>query len=123
MVKTKMLRKRRVFSSNLQTSRKKRRSESFKVTLRDNVGITTFSPTEKLKDIKLIGAAIMECLIENDPKGAMEAIETHLEAMNKSAFLKEAAIPRSTMYKLFKTKNPTLKTLAKVMHTAHYFKA
>jgi predicted transcriptional regulator len=84
------------------------------------VGITAFSPTEKLRDIKLIGAAIMECLIDNDPKGAMEAIETHLEAMNKSAFLKEAGVPRSTMYKLFKTKNPTIKTLAKIIYAAHH---
>jgi predicted transcriptional regulator len=89
--------------------------------LRDNVGITAFSPTKKLKDIKLIGAAIMECLIENDPNGAMEAIKTHLEAMNKSAFLEEADIPRSTMYKLFKTKNLTIKTLAKIMYAAHHF--
>ncbi len=61
----------------------------------------------------------MECLIENDPEGVMEVIETHLEALNKSSFLKEAGIPRSTMYKLFKTKNPTIKTLAKIMHTAY----
>ena len=50
----------------------------------------------------------------------MEAIETHLEAMNKSAFFKEAGVPRSTMYKLFKMKNPTIKTLAKIMHAAHH---
>ncbi len=119
MVKTKTSRKRRVFSSRQRTSRIKSRDETFEFTLRDNVGITAFSPTEKLKDIKLIGTAIMECLIENDPKGAMEAIKTHLEVMNKSAFLKEAKVPRSTMYKLFKTKNPTIKTLAKIIHAAH----
>jgi DNA-binding phage protein len=120
MGKTRTLRKRRTFSSKPRVSRKKRRDESFDITLRDNVGITAFSPTEKLKDINLIGSAIMECLIENDPQGAMEAIKTHLEAMNKTAFLKEAGIPRSTMYKSLKTKNPTLKTLAKIMYVAHH---
>ncbi len=120
MVKTKLLRKRRIFSSKPLISLKKRNNKAFEISLRDSVGITSFSPTEKLRDIKLIGAAIMECLIENDPKGAMEAIETHLEAMNKSAFLKEAGVPRSTMYKLFKMKNPTIKTLAKIMYTAHH---
>jgi DNA-binding phage protein len=88
--------------------------------LREGVGITEFSPTEQLKDIKLIGSAIMECLIENDSEGVMEVIETHLEAMNKSSFLKEAGIPRSTLYKLFKTKNPTIKTLAKIIHAAYH---
>ncbi len=120
MAKTKILRRRRAFSSKPRISHKKRRDKPFEITLRDNVGATAFSPTEKLKDIKLIGAAIMECLIENDPKGAMEAIETHLEAMNKSAFLKEAGVPRSTMYKLLKTKNPTIKTLAKILYTVHH---
>jgi DNA-binding phage protein len=120
MVKTKTLRERRIFSSKPRVSRRKRRDESFGITLRDNIGIKEFSPTEKLRDIKLIGAAIMECLIENDPKGAMKAIETHLEAMNKSAFLKEAGVPRSTMYKLFKMKNPTIKTLAKIIYAVHH---
>ena len=120
MGKPRTLHKRRAFSSRPRVSRKKRNNESFDVALRDNVGITSFSPTEKLKDINLIGAAIMECLVENDPAGAMEAIKTHLEAMNKTAFLKEAGIPRSTMYKSLKTKNPTLKTLAKIMYVAHH---
>lgn len=114
-----MSRKRRVFSSKPRASRK-RRDESFEISLRDDAGITTFSPTAKLKDIKLIGTAIMECLIENDPQGAMEAIETHLEAMNKSKFLKEAGVPRSTMYKMLKMKNPTIKTLAKVLYAAYH---
>ena len=82
--------------------------------------VMTFSPTEKLRDVKLIGAAIMECLIENDPAGVMEMIESHLEAINKTKFLKDAGIPRSTMYKLLKMKNPTIKTLAKIMHAAHH---
>ena len=103
--------------------RKKGTTKSFEITLRDDVGIREFSPTEKLRDIKLIGAAVMECLIDNDPAGAIEAIETHLEAINKSKFLKEAGIPRSTMYKLFTMKNPTIKTLAKILYAAHHSRA
>lgn len=122
MVKTRMLRRRKIFSSKPRIFRRKRRGESFEISLRNDVGITAFSPTEKLKDIKLIGAAIMECLINNDPKGIMEAIETHLEAINKSKFLKEAGIPRSTMYKSMKMKNPTIKTLAKIVYASHHSK-
>jgi hypothetical protein len=72
MVKTKPLRKRKI-------SLRKRSNDAFNITLRDDIGITFYSPTEKLKDIKLIGAAIIECLVENNPDGAMDAIETHLE--------------------------------------------
>ncbi len=88
--------------------------------MRDDVGITAFDPVETLGDIKLIGAAIMECLIDNDPDGVMEVVESHLEAINKSKFLKEAGVPRSTMYNLMKMKNPTIKTLAKIMYVAHH---
>ncbi len=89
------------------------------VSLRDDADVSVFSPTESLKDIKLIGTAIMQHLIANDPSGVMETIETHLEALNKSKFSKEAGVPRSTIYKLFKMKNPTIKTLAKILHAAY----
>ena len=88
--------------------------------MRDDIGITAFNPAETLEDIKLIGAAIMECLIENDPDGVMEVVESHLEAINKSKFLKEAGVPRSTMYNLLRMKNPTIRTLAKIMYVAHH---
>lgn len=87
--------------------------------MRDDVGIARFDPSQKLMDVKLIGAAIMECLIDNDPDGIMEVIESHLEALNKSKFLKDAGLPRSTMYQLFKRKNPTIQTLAKIVHAAY----
>lgn len=120
MARIKMLHKRRGFSSKQRMSRKRKSRDAFNLSLKNDIGITTFSPTKKLGDIKLIGTAIMECLINNDPKGVMEAIETHLEAINKSEFIKEAGIPRSTMYKILKTQNPTIKTLAKIVSTAHH---
>ncbi|HEV8052219.1 MAG TPA: hypothetical protein VGP47_06980 [Parachlamydiaceae bacterium] len=76
-------------------------------------------PIANLLDPNLIGSAIMQCLIENDPEGVMEVIEDYLYAVNKSKFLKEAEVPRSTMYQLLKRKNPTIKTLAKIMHATH----
>ncbi len=56
-------------------------------------------------------------LILND---VMEIIEDYLYALNKSNFLKKADIPRSTMYQLLKRKNPTIKTLAKIMYATHH---
>jgi predicted transcriptional regulator len=46
----------------------------------------------------------------------IEAIEAHLDALNKLQFSKDTEIPRSTLYYFSKTRNPTLKTLARVVH-------
>ncbi|MBI3508603.1 MAG: hypothetical protein HY069_03065 [Chlamydiia bacterium] len=119
MAKIKTFRKRRTFSSRPSKLARKRRDKSYDISLREDRNIEPLHAAEKLQDIHLIGTAVMQCLIANDPDGAMDAIESHLEAMNLSRFLKQAKIPRSTMYKLFKTKNPTIKTLAKIVSTAH----
>lgn len=119
MGKTKISQRRKVFTSKPRKSRKKR-GESLEVSLREDVGITEFDPAKQLLDVKLIGQAIVECLIANDPEGVMEIIEGHISCFNKSKFLKEAKVPRSTMYQLLKKKNPTIKTLAKIMYATHH---
>lgn len=91
-----------------------------KVTIREDANVTEVDPIANLLDPDLIGSAIMQCLIENDPEGVMEIIEDHLYALNKSKFLREADVPRSTMYQLLKRKNPTIKTLAKIMYATHH---
>ncbi len=90
------------------------------VEIREDVGITEVDPVANLLDPDLIGSAIMQCLIENDPEGVMEIIESHLYALNKSKFLREANVPRSTMYQLLQRRNPTIKTLAKIMYATHH---
>lgn len=45
----------------------------------------------------------------------MEVIGIYLDTHNKSKLLKEKNIPRSTLYSNLKAKNPTLKTLAKLI--------
>lgn len=90
------------------------------VRIREDMGITEVDPIANLLDPNLIGSAIMQCLIENDPEGVMEIIESHLYALNKSKFLREANIPRSTMYQLLQRRNPTIKTLAKIMYATHH---
>lgn len=95
-------------------------NKTAEVTLREDANITEVDPVANLLDPDLIGSAIMQCLIENDPEGVMEIIEDYLYALNKSKFLKEADVPRSTMYQLLKRKNPTIKTLAKIMYATHH---
>ena len=94
-------------------------AESNHVRIREGIGITELDPNKELADPDLIGSAIVQCLIENDPDGVIEIIQWHLQAINKSKFLNEADVPRSTMYQLFKRKNPTVRTLAKIMHATH----
>lgn len=74
------------------------------------------NPLKTLLNEKIIAQAFWECLKENDPEGAMEVISAHLYALNKAHFAKEADIPRSTLYHSLRSKNPTMKTVAKLIH-------
>lgn len=67
-------------------------------------------------DEKLIGQAIWECLKNGDSEGVVEVIQIYLDAVNKTEIAKETKMARSTMYHTFKSKNPTIKTLAKLIH-------
>ena len=75
-----------------------------------------YNPTKVLMDEQLIANAIWECLKDNDPDGVIEILEAHLSAKNKSQLAKEHNLPRTTFYHAFKSKNPTLHTLAKLVH-------
>lgn len=75
-----------------------------------------YSPTKKLLDEDFIAQAVWECLKNNDPQGVVEIIESHLEAVNKVKAAQMANLSRATMYHAFKGKNPTIKTLAKLVN-------
>lgn len=75
-----------------------------------------YSPTKDLLNEQLIAKAIWECLKENDPDGVIEILETHLKTKNKKHLAETHEIPRTTIYHAFKSKNPTLHTLAKLVH-------
>jgi predicted transcriptional regulator len=80
------------------------------------VKLAKHDPFKALLDEKLIAQAFWECLKENDPEGALEVISAHVNAVNKVQFSKESEIPRSTVYHIMKSKNPTLRTVAKLIH-------
>ena len=75
-----------------------------------------YSPTQRLLDETFIAQAIWECLKNNDPEGVVEMIEAHLEAVNKVKAAEHAELSRATMYNAFRGKNPTVKTLAKLVN-------
>lgn len=84
--------------------------------LKKGTGIRQSDPTEELLDEELIGRAIWECLKSGDSEGIVEVIRIYLEAVNKTQVARESEIARSTMYYTLKSKNPTVKTLAKLVH-------
>ena len=111
MVKEKTSVKRRKFSVN--TSRRKK-VPSLK--LKKGTGVRKSNPREELLNEELIGRAIWECLKDGDSEGVIEVIRIYLEAVNKTQIAKESEMARSTMYHTLKSKNPTVKTLAKLVH-------
>lgn len=85
--------------------------------LKQGARVKEINPTEELLNEDLIGRAIWECLKEGDSDGVREVIATYLNAVIKTHVAKEASVARSTIYSLKKKgSNPTVKTLAKLVH-------
>lgn len=79
-----------------------------------------WSPTAEILNPKNLADLVAECLINNDPEGVIEAIEVYLETieMVKTKMAKKSSLSRATLYHTLKNKNPTIKTLAKIIHAA-----
>lgn len=107
MVKTKISRKPRVSSEGLK-----------KINLSKARGVRKLHPTKELLDREQTGLAILECLENNDPDGAIEVIGIYLAIVNKTRFREAIDLPKSTIYSIYKHRNPTLKTLAKVLYAS-----
>ncbi len=74
------------------------------------------NPSDYLTNSDNLGKAIVECLEKNDPEGVMEVIAIYLEAVNKTKLSKNNNLHRQTLYAALKHRNPTIKTLAKIMN-------
>lgn len=81
-------------------------------------GLNKSHPLKDLTNEHQISMAIFECLLNNDPEGAMEMIEIYLIAVNKATIRQKTRLPKSTMYSALKHRNPTIKTLAKIMYAS-----
>ena len=107
MVKAKTSRRQKVFSKNTPSKKVKM-----------NLGVDAYDPTKALLDEERIGRAVWECLKNDDPEGVMEVIQIHLDSVNKTKLAEEANISKTTLYHAFRSKNPTIKTLAKLIHAS-----
>jgi DNA-binding phage protein len=83
---------------------------------KETPGFVDYSPTEQILDETFIAKAVWECLKNNDTDGILEIIEAHLEIVNKVNAAHKTELSRSTMYNALKGKNPTIKTLAKLVN-------
>lgn len=70
------------------------------------------------KDKVLVGQALLESLIDNDAESFMDILDTFIR-VNKKRVAEDARISRATVQNAFsKDGNPTLKTIAKIVHKA-----
>src|SRR3990167_7491572 len=76
------------------------------------------NPQEFFKDDKVIAQALLRCLMDNDTEAFMEILDYYL-CVNRTQIAEGAKLPRSTVSLAFSKKgNPTLKTIAKIVHEA-----
>lgn len=85
-------------------------------------GLKRTDPIVELSDPSQTAIAVFECLLNNDPEGAMEMIEMYLRALNKAKLRKQTKLSKSTLYSALKHRNPTIKTLAKIMYSSTHRK-
>ena len=109
MGKTKTSIRRRASTKSIQPKKAPR-------AIKPGMGVDTYDPTEALLDEERIGRAIWECLKNGDSEGVIEVIQIHLGAYNKTQLAKAAHLPKTTLYHSLRSKNPTIKTLAKLVH-------
>lgn len=84
--------------------------------IREKAILKTHSPEKSFKDLDKVGAALLECLVENDTESFIEILDAYIH-VNRSDVAKKAKIARSTVQQALSGKgNPTLKTLAKIVH-------
>lgn len=74
------------------------------------------NPESFFKDFNNVATALLQCLIENDPESYMEILDAYLR-INRKRVAHKANLTRSTVQLAFsKRGNPTLKTIAKIVH-------
>lgn len=103
-----------------KTSHGREKFSPKKLKIKNWDGITKCNPEDTLLDEKLVANAIFECLKENDTEALMEILDSYLSALNRSKFSRDKKIPRSTIYHSLRKRNPTIKTLARIVNaTVH----
>lgn len=101
-----------------KTSTEQGKSSPKKLKLKSWKGIRIHHPEKTLMNEKLVSEGILQCLKENDTEALMEILEGYLSVLNRTKFSRESKVPRRTLYHALRKRNPTIKTLAKIVHAA-----
>ena len=84
--------------------------------IKNSSGITEHYPEKVFLDSQKVSLALLECLIDNDTETFIEILDAYL-SVNRLQVSKKTKLSRSTVQQAFsKGGNPTLKTLAKIVH-------
>lgn len=85
--------------------------------LRRNVKLIEHDPRKTLRNVGLIYEALMQSLSDGDVEAFKEILGAFLEVTNKDKFAKRAKVPKRTLFRMISPDgNPTLDTIAKVVH-------
>lgn len=86
--------------------------------VRNEKNLANFDTQKLFKNKEKVALALFECLVENDTQAFMEILDAFLR-INRSQVAQNADMARSTVSLAFSNKgNPTLKTIAKMVHEA-----
>jgi probable addiction module antidote protein len=89
------------------------------VKLKPGVKTTSWHPAKEMADPAKVIKALFDSLLDGDTEAFKEILQAHLEARNISKLAKESGISRRTIYAaLSKGGNPSLDTIAKLVHQA-----
>lgn len=67
------------------------------------------------------GLAVLDALENNKPEDVIAALRDYLNTKNKTSLAKQTGLHRTSLYLALSDKgNPTVKTLAKLIHAAMY---
>ena|SRR5438105_5817189 len=105
MAKLKTSTKRKKFSDNIP-----------ELYLKKGAKIIRHDPFKNLLNEEFIAQAFWHCLKENDPDGAMEVLSAHIYALSKVQIAKNEDFPCGTLNYSLKSRNPTIRTVAKLVH-------
>ncbi|MDE3046548.1 MAG: hypothetical protein KGJ02_07915 [Verrucomicrobiota bacterium] len=84
--------------------------------VKKNAPLKDYNPSAFFEDIDKVGGALLECLCDNDTEAFIEILSAYLR-VNRSRVAKKAKMSRSTVqHALSKKGNPTLRTIAKIVH-------
>ncbi|OGB84093.1 hypothetical protein A3F66_00945 [candidate division TM6 bacterium RIFCSPHIGHO2_12_FULL_32_22] len=78
--------------------------------------LKTIEPRKFFQDSTKVGEALLQCLVDNDTDSFIDILDEYLR-INRSKLAKKSGIGRSTIQEILSKKgNPTLKTIAKIVH-------